>query len=126
MKRLIVAFLVFFAFATTPAVAQSKFSVNSTGDAGDFSTRNGICETAPGNGVCTLRAAIMESNANAGAESIGFKIPTTDPNYNPQTGAYVIPLPAALPGINDSVQITGPGPERLIIARGPQPNTDVT
>jgi len=56
----------------TTAFAQLKFSVNSTGDAGDFSTRNGVCQTAPGNGVCTLRAAIQKSNAQAGSDSIGF------------------------------------------------------
>jgi hypothetical protein len=34
------------------------------GDGGD-GLRDGICETARGNRVCTLRAAIMESNAQA-------------------------------------------------------------
>jgi hypothetical protein len=43
--------------------AAPTFVVNSSADAvagGDLS--NGICETAPGNNVCTLRAAIMKAN----------------------------------------------------------------
>src|SRR5439155_25569053 len=37
--------------------------VNDSGDEPDFTPGDGICETATGNGVCSLRAAIMESNA---------------------------------------------------------------
>ena len=49
-----------------PARAEPFFIVSSTADVayvGD-PTRltNGVCETAPGNGVCTLRAAIMKAN----------------------------------------------------------------
>ena len=44
------------------------FTVNSPSDAVDVGPGNGICETAFGN--CTLRAAIQESNALAGADEI--------------------------------------------------------
>jgi len=45
--------------------AASVFTVNNSGDGADFSTGDGVCETASGNGVCTLRAAIEETNALA-------------------------------------------------------------
>ena len=52
----------------SPAVA-ATFTVNSTLDAVDAVT-DGVCETAPGNGVCTLRAAITEANAAPGSTII--------------------------------------------------------
>jgi CSLREA domain-containing protein len=36
----------------------------------DANPGNGVCETASGNGVCTLRAAIQEANALAGEDTI--------------------------------------------------------
>ncbi len=42
------------------------FMVNSPSDAVDANPGDGKCETAPGNGVCTLRAAIMEANHTPG------------------------------------------------------------
>ena len=48
------------------------FSVNNVGDAGDANPGDGVCETAPGNGVCTLRAAIEESNDLSGSDTITF------------------------------------------------------
>jgi CSLREA domain-containing protein len=99
-----------------PALAQLQYTVNSTGDAADISPRNGICETVPGNGVCTLRAAIMESNAQVGTDSISFRIPTSDAGYNPQTGVYTITLTSALPNITDSATIRGPGAAKLTVS----------
>jgi CSLREA domain-containing protein len=49
------------------------FTVNSTSDETDFNTLDGICETAPGNGECTLRAAIMQANASAPGDTITFQ-----------------------------------------------------
>lgn len=46
---------------------------NHSVDQGDATPGNGICETANGNGVCTLRAAIQEANALAGAEIINLE-----------------------------------------------------
>jgi CSLREA domain-containing protein len=50
----------------------ATFTVNSPADppTGDANPGNGVCETAAGNGVCTLRAAIQEANALAGADQI--------------------------------------------------------
>jgi len=48
------------------------FVVNSSADQSDSVSGDGYCETASGNGVCTLRAAIMESNQTAGPDRVVF------------------------------------------------------
>jgi len=88
------------------------FTVNSTTDAGD-SVINGVCETSPGNGECTLRAAIQEANAHSGVDFINFNLPA------PST----ISLNSALPPITDGVNITGPGAEKLTVIRGTDNST---
>lgn len=50
------------------AWAQAAFTVDSTVDAVDASPGDGVCATSAG--ACTLRAAIQEANALAGADSI--------------------------------------------------------
>lgn len=70
---LIVAFTVSIAQAATSARATSStFTVNSTIDATDSNPGDDICETASGNGVCTLRAAIQETNALPGDDTINL------------------------------------------------------
>src|SRR2546422_6202505 len=61
-----------------PRAQAASLTVNSTGDGPDATPGDGICETAMGNGVCTLRAAIQEANALMGAETISFNIPAID------------------------------------------------
>ena len=48
---------------SAPAAAPT-FTVNNVADVGMVSGTldNGICETAPGSGICTLRAAIIKAN----------------------------------------------------------------
>src|SRR5277367_6918525 len=59
-----------------PAASAQNFQVNSTADRADQKPGDGICATgnsAPdgsGNPECTLRAAIQESNADAGEHQI--------------------------------------------------------
>src|SRR5438067_5782974 len=77
------------------------FGVNSTGDEDDAFPGDGQCETAVGNGVCTLRAAIEEANAHAGGDGIFFSIPTTDPSYS--NGTWTINVAETLPPISNSV-----------------------
>ncbi len=48
------------------------FVVNNNGDATDIAPGDGVCETAAGNGICTLRAAVAEANALAGNDIITF------------------------------------------------------
>ncbi|MEZ4707889.1 MAG: choice-of-anchor Q domain-containing protein [Caldilineaceae bacterium] len=52
------------------AAPNVSFTVNSTDDGADFNPGDGVCETGVGNGICTLRAAIMETNALPGADEI--------------------------------------------------------
>ncbi len=60
--------LVFFLVYTFQVKGQ--FTVDDTGDPGDDIPGNGVCATA--GGVCTLRAAIEESNALIGPNTIDF------------------------------------------------------
>jgi hypothetical protein len=48
----------------------AQFTVNDATDANDANPGDGICETAAGNGVCTLRAAVEETNALPGSDVI--------------------------------------------------------
>ncbi|MCS6803726.1 MAG: hypothetical protein NZ823_01110, partial [Blastocatellia bacterium] len=61
----------------TPAVLltepQATFVVTSTGDGADSNLADGVCDD--GTGRCTLRAAIEQANARAGADLIQFNIP---------------------------------------------------
>lgn len=65
------------------------FNVNSTADTVDASL-NGVCETAPGNGICTLRAATMEASSgpNPGLEETRINVPA---------GTYLLLLPLDSP-----------------------------
>ena len=45
----------------------ATFIVNSPMDAVDANPGDGICETAPQNRICTLRAAVMEANRTSGS-----------------------------------------------------------
>ena len=58
-----------FLFHATGAAA-ATFTVNSPSDIPDINPGDGVCETAAGNGVCTLRAALQEANALPGADTI--------------------------------------------------------
>ncbi|MFA6027606.1 MAG: Ig-like domain-containing protein [Patescibacteria group bacterium] len=58
-----------------PAMADSTFTVNDLGDATDAVPGNGICATA--GAVCTLRAAVVESNALGGSNTINFSVAGT-------------------------------------------------
>jgi CSLREA domain-containing protein len=91
------------------------FEVNSTGDGNDAVHGDGLCETAQGNGVCTLRAAIQEANAQPTDDTIDFNIPSNDPGYN--NGVWTINLGAVLPDLNTNLNITGPGMDQLVVTR---------
>jgi len=103
--------------------------VNSTGDDVDVNPGDGICETAVGNGICTLRAALGETNALAGLDGIFFDIggggvqtiqplsntslestgpvildATTQPGY---TGTPLIELDGQLNNSNHGLELSG-------------------
>ena len=113
LSALMVGALVLGAPAAVVQGAATTFTVNSTGDAGDVNQGDGVCETAPSNANCTLRAAIEEANANAGTDTIEFAIPAaTDPGCNAGTGVCTVQPTSALPFVTESVIIdayTQPG-----------------
>ena len=103
------------------AAAAPTFTVNSTVDAPGADTMgaslsDGVCETQHGNGICTLRAAIMESNHVPGGGAT-IVLPA---------GTYVIAI-APIGGGSEAdgsfdvlapMQIVGEGPSATIVDGG--------
>lgn len=93
-------------------VSAATFAVNNTQDVRDAALADGVCETAPGNGVCTLRAAIQESNSLTGADMILLP-----------AGTYTIVLPPTSTGLDtngsfdifDDLTIDGAGADSTFI-----------
>ncbi len=82
--------------------------VNSTGDTGDTVPGDGTCTTGGTVGPdpeCTLRAAIEEANSLAGADTIHFAIPTSDPGYTAAPLAYTFTPASPYPFLTDPVTI---------------------
>lgn len=80
-------------------------TVDNKGDGADSNVGDNICDDGSGN--CTLRAAIEESNATTGAQTINFNITgTADFTNNGQNG-YTIQPTSGLPTITDTVTING-------------------
>jgi hypothetical protein len=91
------------------------FLVNSSGDQPE-ATPDNQCETAIGNGVCTLRAAIQLINSrNNGGDGIFINIPSSDPGCS--GGVCTINLGSALPNLSVPVSVNGPGADKLIVQR---------
>jgi CSLREA domain-containing protein len=85
------------ALVALPSSAMAAtFVVNSTADGADSAVGNGVC--AASGGACTLRAAIQEANALAGADVIEFAI---------GSGLQTITLGNSLPTITAPVRIDG-------------------
>src|SRR5262245_31709958 len=87
-----------------PLAAPLIFNVNSPADVSDANPGNGVCETALGNGVCTLRAAIEEANRHPSADTIVLQPNTT---YLLTRADTQVPNPRALLIITESVTILG-------------------
>ena len=91
--------------------------VNSSTDAPSTEPGDGECETAPGNGICTLRAAVQEANASPGVHTIVLP-----------AGTYELVIDGPGPGgdqaargdldILADVKIEGAGSEVTIIDAG--------
>lgn len=101
-------FLLCLVLANGTAMAAS-FSVNSTLDARDANAGNGICATS--SGACTLRAAIEEANALAGADTITlpagtYRITLGSGDDKAQRGDF---------DVTGILTITGAGPLSTII-----------
>jgi CSLREA domain-containing protein len=101
----VAAMLIAATMAPGPARAATTFTVNSTADAPDASLAGAACDTDlfTGGDQCTLRAAIQQANATAGADTINFAIPGT--------GVKTVNVGATglgrLPTITDPVSING-------------------
>jgi CSLREA domain-containing protein len=85
------------------APAGLAFAVNTVADAPDANPGNQVCETANGNGVCTLRAALMEANGLPGADTVF--LPANAQHYL-LTGALTI---------DDDLTLTGAGAASTVI-----------
>ncbi len=73
----------------------------------------GACQN--GNAGCSLRGAIQTANSHPGADGISIDLPTSDPSYN---GIFwTINLSQALPALTEGVDISGPGPDKLVVRR---------
>ena len=57
--------------------------------------------TTDDSGAGTLRQAILDANASAGADTILFDIPSSDGNYDPVSGVWTISLLSGLPKLTD-------------------------
>ena len=66
--------------AGSSARADQQITVNSPSDVVDASPGDRICETAAGNGVCTLRAAIMEANHTLSG-TVSIQVPASPVEY---------------------------------------------
>jgi len=80
----------------------ATFTVNSTGDAADADTGDALCDTGAlvgGDPECTLRAAIQQANASAGADAVEFSIAGSPP--------HVIAPATALPPVTEALSIDG-------------------
>lgn len=76
LRLLILALLaaaVMLATAPVPKALAASFVVNSAGDQPDETPGNGVCKIA-GSNLCTLRAAVEETNALGGSNLITFNI----------------------------------------------------
>jgi hypothetical protein len=95
-----------------PALGAS-FTVNATHDAVDASPGDGVCADA--GGACTLRAAVMETNALAGADEISLP-----------AGTYMLSIAgagedASATGdldVADDLNIAGEGQEATVVSGG--------
>lgn len=81
------------------AEAAVSFDVDATSDAGDANPGNGVCATAAG--VCTLRAAIEETNALPGMDTV-----------NVPAGSYMV---GSRINIEDSLFLVGAGASAVSI-----------
>lgn len=102
--RLVLAALVSgFALAggQVPLAHAATFTVDSFADALDAIPGDGVCDD--GGSKCTLRAAVMETNALPGADTITLP-----------AGTYTLTLGSQLV-INDDLTLTGAGPGSTII-----------
>ena len=115
LRLVLLGLLALVAFLLVPRAPASAatFSVNSTADAVDAGPGDGTCATA--GGACTLRAAVQETNALPGPDTVSLP-----------AGVYTLTIPgpeedAAATGdldITDDLTISGAGADVTVIDGG--------
>lgn len=96
------------------AFAGPTFVVNSFADAATTaSTTDGICETALGSGICTLRAAVQEANAITGGGAT-IRIPAGVHSIEIPGGVAVSTATGAI-DVAQAMTIEGDGPSSSIV-----------
>ena len=90
MRSALTVFLLVALLTAAALPAQQTFTVNVTYDAPDINPGDGDCNDGTGN--CTLRAAVMEANAQSGDDVIMLP-----------AGTY----PITVPGANEQSALTG-------------------
>ena len=117
------AFLLIGALLLSHQGFAAEFTVNSTVDDVDFILGDGVCATATDQ--CTLRAAIQETNALNGADTINLPSGTyalTRPRDSSECNPW---CPEQLTDergdldIIDGLTVTGSGPETTVIDASP-------
>jgi large repetitive protein len=108
--------LAYFAASVPQTVLAASFTVNSTADTVDASPGNGICADASNN--CTLRAAIMETNALAGADTITLPAGTYTLTRTNAGGTNEDADSTGDLDVNQSLTINGAGSGTTIIQAG--------
>ena len=70
----------------------------------------------PTDSQTSLREAVAYANSRSAMNAITFAIPTTDPGYNPVTGAFTITLTGGELLLGKNMAIIGPGANHLIVS----------
>jgi len=107
--ELTICFAVLFGISGNALAA--TFVVNSTGDGTDVTPGNGVCSTGGTNSQgaveCTLRAAIAETIALGGPDTINFNMPVTEPGYSASPLSYTTQPATPYPGLASNLVIDG-------------------
>lgn len=82
----------------------ATYTVNTTLD-GDDAKPDGVCETAAGSGLCTIRAALREANRSTDADTVSIP-----------TGTY--PLTLGVLDVYTDVSIVGAGAATTVLTGG--------
>lgn len=99
----VAACLVGLAFPGAANAASFSFTVNTTTDSHDATPGNGLC--ADSSGLCSLRAAIEESNALPAGTTVTVTVPAG--NYKLKLGALAV--------THNTITINGVGPASTIV-----------
>jgi hypothetical protein len=98
-------------YTLTIRACLTTITVNALGDATDVNPGDAVCETAAGNGVCTLRAAVAEANALPACSpmTINFAAPLFDTAQTITLGGSALNIQ------HPNLTISGPGADKVTV-----------